>query len=332
MTGASEKKIATIVVSWNNEDILEECFQSLRGQSIADKNVTILVDNNSADNSVSLTKKLFPDVDVLDFDENLGFAAGNNRAIEYVLDKYPAVEYVVLLNSDARIAENWLEIIYEFAKQKKKGAFFQSITLDYYDHDIIDSSHIYIARNSAGTQAKWRSLYTGELGPTRVFGVNFAAAMVSVNFIKEQPLPSLLDETMFMYLEDVDACARATVMGWENYTVPGTKAYHMGSVSSNKRPGFSLYLTYRNNLALMVKNIPKSTLMRIIPSMIQSDFATIRHLRRTGRSSSVKFIIKGRFIGFFRLWKYRKQISLMSKYRRSIPKDYLWQLMRFGKL
>lgn len=332
MSQVEEKKLATIVVSWNNEDILEECFQSLREQTIASDNITVLVDNNSSDGSVSLTKKLFPEVDVLDFEENLGFAAGNNRAIEYVLDKHPTVEYVVLLNSDARIADNWLETIYDFAKQKKKGAFFQSVTLDYYDHDVIDSSHIYIARNSAGTQAKWRDLYKGELGPARVFGVNFAAAMVNVDFIKEQPLPYLLDETMFMYLEDVDACARATVMGWENYTVPGTRAYHMGSASSNKRPGFSLYLTYRNNLALLVKNIPKSILMRIIPSMIRSDLATMRHLRRMGQSGSIKYIIKGRFVGLFRLYKYRKQISSMSQYRKSISKDYLWQIMRLGKL
>ena len=327
-----QKEIATIVVSWNNEDILGECFQSLRDQTIADKNITVLVDNNSADASVDFTKINFPEVDVLDFDKNLGFAAGNNRAIEYVFKNYPTVDYIVLLNSDARIDRNWLETLYEFAGKKKKGAFFQSITLDYYDHEVIDSSHIYVARNSAGTQSNWRSLYTGELGPARVFGVNFAAAMINVRFIKEQPLPHLLDETMFMYLEDVYACARATVMGWENYLVPGTRAYHMGSVSSNKRPGFSLYLTYRNNIALLLKNVPSSLLLRIIPAMIRSDYHTMRHLRRIGQQGSIKYLLKGRIAGFFRLWRYRKQIKAMSPYRNSVAKEYIWALMDKGVL
>ena len=105
------------------KDILGECFQSLRDQTIADKNITVLVDNNSADASVDFTKINFPEVDVLDFDKNLGFAAGNNRAIEYVFKNYPTVDYIVLLNSDARIDRNWLETLYEFAGKKKKALF-----------------------------------------------------------------------------------------------------------------------------------------------------------------------------------------------------------------
>ncbi|MGV9002168.1 MAG: glycosyltransferase family 2 protein [Candidatus Saccharimonadaceae bacterium] len=326
----SDQKVATIIVSWNNANILAECFDSLAVQTSADRNITILVDNGSKDESVQLTKEKYPWVEVIESGKNLGFAKGNNVAIDLILEKYPSVEYVILLNSDARLAPDWIETVYSFAKTKPKGAFFQSLTLDYYNPKIIDTSHIYIARNGAGTQANWRKLEYGELGPQRVFGVNFAAAMISCDFIREQPYKHLLDETMFMYLEDVDACARATVMGWENYTVPNTRAFHMGSASSNKRPGFSLYMTYRNNIALLVKNLPASMFIRIIPRMIRSDYHTMRHLRKRGFSSSIQYVIKGRIVGFLRLPLYSRQVIQMRKYRKTVSAEYLWTLMKNG--
>lgn len=328
----AKKKIATIIVSWNNADILSECYDSIDKQTRKDINVTYLIDNGSRDDSVKLTRQKYPWVNIIESGENLGFARGNNVAIDKVFHDYPDIEYVLLLNSDARLADDWIEEVYSFAKTKPKGAFFQSLTLDYYDPEVIDSSHIYIARNGAGTQANWRRLEYGEVGPDSVYGVNFAAALVSCDFIHEQPYEHLLDETMFMYLEDVDACARAITMGWQNYTVPITRAYHMGSVSSNKRPGFSLYMTYRNNIALLVKNLPFSMVVHMMPRILKSDYSTMRHLYKNGLGSSAWYIVKGRFVGFFRLPLYSHQIIQMHRYRRGASSKYLWALMRTGKL
>jgi GT2 family glycosyltransferase len=279
---------------------------------------------------VKYTQKYFPWVDVLEAGANLGFAKGNNRAIEYAKSKYDDIDYFVLLNTDARIREDWLKVLLDFAAQKPLGALFQSTTLDYYDHSIVDSTHIYISRNGSGTQAGWRSPYRGDTGPKKVFGVNAAAAMISNDFIKAQPFKNLFDETMFMYLEDVDLSARATVMGWDNYLVPNTFAYHMGSASSGKNPGFSLYMTYRNNIAMLAKNIPLSMLFKMTYSMFTADRHTIKHLRRVGQKDSVKKLIKGRIAGAIRLPLYISAIYKMHRYRKSTSKEYLWRLMKKG--
>ena len=66
---------------------------------------------------------------------------------------------------------------------------------------------------------------------------------------------------MFMYLEDVDVAARATVMGWTSYFVPDAVAYHMGSASTGGGTGksrYAFYMTYRNNFGMLVKNLPWS--------------------------------------------------------------------------
>jgi GT2 family glycosyltransferase len=324
-----EPRVAFIVVCWNNSKLLAECFESIQRQT-NQEHVTIMTDNGSSDDSIVYAGRTFPWVEVIEAGSNLGFAKGNNLGIKYALDKYPSLEYLVFLNTDARLETDWLDTMLDFAGLKPQGALFQSTTLDYYNHAIVDSTHIYISQNGSGTQSGWRTLYTGDKGPRKVFGVNAAAAMVSRRFIDTQPFKKVFDETMFMYLEDVDLSARATVMGWDNYLVPGTFAYHMGSASSGKKPGFSLYMTYRNNIAVLAKNLPLDLLIRMLPSILASDRHTIRHLRRIGQSEAVPKLIKGRLAGLLRLPLFLPSIIRMHKYRKQVSSDYLWQLMRSG--
>ena len=102
-----------------------------------------------------------------------------------------------------------------------------------------------------------------------------------------------------MYLEDVDATNRAIVMGWDNYLVPGARAYNMGSVSFGKNSGFSLYLTFRNNTGMLVKNIPIFILIRLIPRIIKSNIETFRHLRRINNKKLSWIIPRARIVGMF---------------------------------
>jgi GT2 family glycosyltransferase len=323
-------RVAFLLVCWNNQDLLSECFDSIQAQTYKN-HVTVVVDNGSKDDSVAYTNKNYSWVDVHEAKANLGFAKGNNVAIQQALEKYPDTEYFVFLNTDARLASDWLEIMVDFAGKKPRGALFQSITVDYYNASIIDSTHIYISRNGSGTQAHWRNDYRGEMGPKKVFGVNAAAAMVSRKFVEAQPFGyRLFDEKMFMYLEDVDVSARATIMGWDNYLVPGTLAYHMGSASSGKKPGFSLYMTYRNNAALLCKNLPFKLLIKVFPEALRSDYHTMKHLKKINQSEAIPLLIKARIIGALRLPFYIPEVIAMRKYRKKISREYLWKLMHTG--
>ena len=321
------KKVAFIVVGWNNADILPECFESIQKQSY--KHVdTYYVDNGSKDESVAITKRQFPSVKIIEPGYNTGFAKGNNIGIREAL-KDPDVAYIALLNSDARLRPDWTQTIVEFAGRKPKGALFQGTTLDYYNENIIDSTHIYVSYNGQATQGNWRYYYQDEPGPRKVFGVNAAACIISRAFIKVQPFDHVFDERMFMYLEDVDLAARATVLGWDNYLVPGARAMHMGSASSGKNPGFSLYMTFRNNSAMLFKNFPLKMLIRMSPAIARGDLDTLRVLRRMGKKDAARKVIKGRLVGLLRLpLYYVKRRKIMR--RMSVPKGFLWNLMRNG--
>ncbi len=321
-------KVAFIIVCWNNKDLLKECLDSIRDQTYNNYSI-ILVDNGSADDSVAFVSSYMPSVNIIEAKKNLGFAKGNNLGIEAALaDK--DVQYVALLNTDARISKDWLKQLVEFAAIKPRAACLQGTTLDYYNHDIIDSTHIFIAHNGQGTQGSWRNICEHEFGPKKVFGVNAAACIITRRFIDYQPFKGkLFDETMFMYLEDVDLAARVTVMGWDNYLVPGARAYHMGSASSGKNPGFSLYMTFRNNSGLLFKNLPMLMILKLLPKLIRGDIDTVKALRVQGKDYAVRKVVNGRLIGIIRL-----PLFIVKRYRvrkvTNIPKEYLWRLMDRG--
>ncbi len=323
------QKVAFVIVGWNNQDLIEECLESIRNQT--HKNIEIIfIDNYSSDKSVTLIKEKFPEVDLVEMKENTGFAKGNNIGIRRALED-ATVEYVGLLNTDARLAPDWVATILKTAVKKPRGAAFQTITLDYHDHSIIDSTHIYVAHNGQATQGSWRrGLLEGQdVAPQKIFGCNAAAVMYSRKFIEAQPFAEFFDETLFMYLEDVDVAARATVMGWDNYVVPGSRAYHMGSASSGKNPGFSLYMTFRNNSAMLLKNFPIIILARMLPKLIRGDIDTMKVLYRSGQRNAVKSVIWGRLAGILRLPLFLYKRFAVFR-RRKIMSAALWHLMYRG--
>ncbi len=289
--------VAVIIVCWNNEDLLRECIESVRAQTFpANQIVTFVVDNGSSDKSVELIQT-FPEVHLLELGWNSGFANANNVAIRTALTD-PAVESVVFLNSDARLAPNWVEAVVTFASTRPLGAAFQTVTLDHRSPHIIDSHHLYLDDRLQAKQGLEGRPYRTDLTSQRVFGVNAAAAMYTRAFIEAQPFPDLLDERMFMYLEDVDLAARALVMGWESWFVAGSHATHVGSATTKTRAsGFSLEQTWRNQPVMLVTNFGWSTLRRRIFGLLLADRDALRHLRHHRRYDELKALARGRISG-----------------------------------
>ena len=323
-------KVVTVVVCWNNVDLLPECIESLKAQTYRHHSV-IVVDNDSKDDSVGYLQREHADVSVVSLDWNSGFAHANNVGIRLAFTD-PEVGYVAFVNSDARLAPDWVETILCAAAFKPRAASFQSLTLDYADHRIIDSHHIFVARTLQATQAGHRVVHARDFPTERVFGVNAAAAMYTRRFLEEQPFDDMFDEQMGMYLEDVDLAARAFVMEWESWFVGGTYAYHMGSASSQKRAtGFSIYMTYRNQPGMVLANFPSSTVRRALLAAVRADVNTVLHLRRTGQTDLLSNLLKGRLVGLWRWRKFMEKRRIMDQHRTVNP-DVLWTMMRAGRL
>ena len=99
------KKVFSIIVTYKGHRWYERCFSSLRESSIPVQ--TIVVDNASNDGSVEFIKEHFPEIHLIESEENLGFGRANNVAMCYALAQ--GCDYVFLLNQDAWVETYTLE-------------------------------------------------------------------------------------------------------------------------------------------------------------------------------------------------------------------------------
>jgi GT2 family glycosyltransferase len=316
--------VAFVIVCWNSRDLLDTCLGSIDRQT-AGKSLVIVVDNGSEDGSQAHIRASYPTVQLIEAGRNLLFAAACNVGIRAALAD-PACRYVAFLNDDAWLADDWLERLLSFAEHHVDGAGFQGLTLDARDHDVVDSFGLYIGHAGRAIQMGYRGRdlqpETGE-----VFGVNAAACLYSRAFLSAQPFgDEYLDADLRMYLEDVDLAARAVVMGWKNYFVKEAVAYHLGSGGGREDRTLALRLTCRNDVLVLVKNLPWSLVARTVPGMLRAELARYRGFLRTGDYRKVGTMMYGRLLGVLNLPRFLGKRSVLGPHRR-ITRDRLWNLM-----
>ena len=126
----NNKPIAVIILNWNGHDLLNEYLPQVVATTDSAVADIIVADNGSTDNSVELLKTKFPEVKLLQFDTNHGFAQGYNLAIEQTQYKY-----TILLNSDVATAPGWITPLYEYMEASPNVGACQPKLLAYKQKD-----------------------------------------------------------------------------------------------------------------------------------------------------------------------------------------------------
>lgn len=322
---------AVVIVTWNNRELIADCLDSVRAQTEADWHA-VVVDNGSADGTPDVVRAYAAGHDrvtLLAQPRNLGFAAANNLGIAWALEHLDPA-YLVLLNSDARLDPRWLATLVDAAERTPRAACLQGLTLNFFDPQLVDSAGILVNRNGSAVQLGYREQRAsmppaGE--PRPVFGVNAAAALYTRRFLDSQPFaPQLFDPDLYMYLEDVDVAVRSVLTGWTNLLVPAATAYHMASVSGAKRPGLSLYLTFRNNALVLYKNFPAGLLRRMLGGAVRSDVTYLRERLAERDVRSAYLVVKARLASLALLPRFRAKRRVMLR-AVSVAEDDVWQRM-----
>ena len=252
-------KVAVIILNWNGEKLLREYLPSVietTDTSIAD---VIVADNGSSDSSVELLRKEFPQVKVLEFSENYGFAEGYNRAIKEM--NYP---YTVLLNSDVATTEGWINALYDYmeanpnvgACQPKIRAYTNKSQFEYAGAagGFIDSNGYPYCRGRIFDTVEVDNGQYDEVIP--VFWATGAALMVRSELYLGV---GGLDKDFFAHMEEIDLCWRILLTGSEIMAVPQSVVYHLGGGSLPASNPRKTYLNFRNNLLMLHKNLPDAT-------------------------------------------------------------------------
>ena len=253
------KKVAVIILNWNGEKLLREFLPSViatTDSTIAD---VIVADNGSTDSSVELLRNEFPQVKVLEFSENYGFAEGYNRAIKET--NYP---YTILLNSDVATTDGWVNPLYEQmeanpnigACQPKIRAYTNKSHFEYAGAagGFIDCNGYPYCRGRIFDSVEEDKGQYDNIIP--IFWATGAALMVrSELYLKVGGL----DKDFFAHMEEIDLCWRILLTGSDIVAVPQSTVFHLGGGSLPASNPRKTYLIFRNNLLMLNKNLPDST-------------------------------------------------------------------------
>ena len=251
-------EVTVVIPNYNGLRFLPACLSSLAGQQQVNLLVTI-VDNGSTDGSLEYIEENHPEVQVLPLPENMGFSAAVNAGI-----RDSSAPYIFLLNNDTELPPDCVQRLLIVAEEYSQYGFFAPKMLSFSERSILDGAGDGFLRGGAGyrlgTMEPDSEVYNqaGE-----IFGA-CAGAVLYRSSIFEQV--DLFDEDFFAYLEDVDLNLRMNRAGIRGYYVPKARVYHIGSATSgSKFNPFTIRLSTRNSLYVLLKNYPLSLFIRFLP-------------------------------------------------------------------
>ena len=248
--------LTVIIVNFNSSNLLEKCLGHLSLQTVAPDRVIVL-DNASTDGFGNITDSS-GSVTVLKMTENVGFAAGNNRALAQC-----TTPLVALLNPDAFPAPDWIEKLLLAAEKYPEYAMFGSRLVSAQDPERLDGDgDCYHVSGAAWREGHGR-FFQEETAPREVFSPCAAAAMYRTEALRAA---GGFDEDFFCYLEDVDLGFRMRLLGHRCLQVPSAVVHHLGSATSGGQRGdFAVYHGHRNMVWTFFKNMPSSLFWVFLP-------------------------------------------------------------------
>ena len=250
------KPVAVIILNWNGADMLSRYLGSVIRHTPADIADIIVADNGSTDGSMTRLVDEFPDVKVLAFDKNLGYAGGYNEAI-----RRAGSRYTVLLNSDVEVKGDWLTPLYRYMETHPSIAAVQPKILSIAEptkFEYAGAAGGFLDRNGY-PYCRGRIFDTVETdhgqydSPMEIFWATGAALMVRTQLYLDA---GGLDSRFFAHMEEIDLCWRLRSMGYGIAAVPAGAVYHLGGGSLPASSPRKTYLNFRNSLLMLYKNLP----------------------------------------------------------------------------
>ena len=239
-------QLVAVILNWNGGADTLRALESLAGIE------TICVDNGSTDGSADEVQHRFPDVELIRTGANLGYAGGNNVGIRRALER--GADWVLLLNQDA-VAEPGLEAALERAAGARPDAGILACKVL-----AEDGATVMYAGASVNTWLGYSGRRIGFGGPDRFHerrDVDRAdgAAMAISQALAERV--GLLDEQLFLYVEDVELSLRARAAGFAVVFVPDAVVRHRGSASTGGRVSTAnVYYSTRNTIVVVERHRP----------------------------------------------------------------------------
>jgi GT2 family glycosyltransferase len=218
--------ISIVIVNWNTRDLLLNCLSSVY-ETVKEISFEVwLVDNASTDGSVEAAKQGFPEIQIIENRENLGFAKANNLAFQQMNGRY-----ALLLNTDTALKGDAVKKIYNFMEnhseigmacgqllnedgsKQNSMANFPSLLSLFCNETVL---RIFLPRRFPSKRREYQT-------PIEIDSCVGACMMVRKEAMDDV---GLFDEAYFFFFEETDWAHRMKEAGWKVFFVPGAHIYH----------------------------------------------------------------------------------------------------------
>lgn len=241
-------KVAVLLVLYNDEKNLNRLYNSLRNQTYKVFRIYVL-DSNSSDNSVSLTKKLYPEATIIESKQNVGFAKGNNILASRAFAD--CAQYLYILNCDMELHPECIDELVKLAKSDKNIGVVSPIIFfgskDKRKNKIQDYAEIVNFKTYKILSPQSQRYFESEKLP-EVLKVNIVEG--GAMFIKSKVYEKvgLFEERYFMYGDEIDLAHRVYLAGYKMFVSSKAKVwhYHDWSKKNKKRHYLMYYYILRN--------------------------------------------------------------------------------------
>jgi GT2 family glycosyltransferase len=318
-----EINIAIVILNWNGKNFLSQFLPSVIRYSASDDTRIVIADNNSTDGSVEYVQANYPDIEIILFNKNHGYARGYALSLPQIQAKY-----YVLLNSDVEVTKNWLVPLVALM-EKDEGIAAVMPKIRSYNHreffeyagaggGFIDKFGYPFCQGRILTQIEPDHGQYNLL--KEVFWTSGACMMLRAHAYS---LTGGLDGDFFAHMEEIDLCWRLKRLGYSIYYCPDSVVYHVGGGTLPNDNPRKLYYNYRNSLFLLFKNISRSEFITIlIPRMILDGLSATAYLLQ-GKVTFFFSVLRAhiRFYLSLRMLIHKRKI-----YNRIIAKKHVTQI------
>lgn len=300
-------KTAIVILNWNGREMLERFLPSVVRFSPGKDREIIVADNGSTDDSLAFLTAQYPAIRQVILDRNYGFAEGYNQALSQI-----QADYFLLLNSDVEVTENWLDPLETILDDDRIIVAVMPKIRAYADREKFEYA------GAAGGFIDWlgypfcrgRVLQSVEKdngqyddNAREIFWATGACMLVRRELFREF---GGFDASFFAHQEEIDLCWRWKSAGYQVWVEPASTVYHVGGGTLSSDNPRKTYLNFRNNLAMLYKNLSGRSLGWILFFRLCLD----------GLSALV-FLLQGKISHFQSVWQAHRAFFSMRKVLKS---------------
>lgn len=283
-------KTAIVILNWNGKEMMEKFLPSVVRFSGGERRRVVVVDNGSTDDSLEWLSERYPQIGQVVLDRNYGFAEGYNRGLEAI-----EAEYYLLLNSDVEVTENWLDPLEAMLENHPQAAAVMPKIRSYANRDQFEYA------GAAGGYIDWlgypfcrgRVLLSTEKdegqydSARKIFWATGACMLIRSSLYRKS---GGFDASFFAHQEEIDLCWRLKLAGHEIWVAPESTVYHVGGGTLEAGNPRKTFLNFRNNLAMIYKNLSAKSLWFVLPFRLLLDGLSALVFLLQGKRQHVKAV------------------------------------------